>query len=82
MRLDEVLARFADVDCCLSPVLDLAEALGSQQVTERGLVRPAGGALQALFPAKFDGEAARPRLPLLDITPSEKPGIRRKQVAL
>ena len=81
LTLDDALAQFANVDCCLSPVLDLAEALGSKQVIERGLVRAADGALQALFPAKFDGEAARPRAPLVDITPAQLSEKRRKHVA-
>jgi crotonobetainyl-CoA:carnitine CoA-transferase CaiB-like acyl-CoA transferase len=49
-------SRFAGVDCCLSPVLDLAEALETPHHRTRGVVRtgPDGG-LQALFPALVDG---------------------------
>lgn len=62
MTLDQANKRFAGVDCCFSPVLDLGEALTSAQVTERGLVRDA----QALFPAKFDGETTAWRAPLVE----------------
>lgn len=65
LRLDECVARFVPADCCFSPVLDLGEALASPYTRERGLVRPsADGALQALFPARIDGEppASRPKL--------------------
>ena len=61
--LAESLARFADVDCCLSPVLDLGEAIGSEHVVSRNLVRASDdtGELQALFPAYVDGEPPRSR---------------------
>jgi alpha-methylacyl-CoA racemase len=64
LDLAEASARFAPVDCCFSPVLDLGEAIGSDQTRARGLVRRAErpGDLQALFPALVDGErpASRP----------------------
>ncbi len=63
LTFEQAIARFAGVDCCLSPVLDLGEALTSPQVRERGLVRGA----QALFPAKFDGETTAPRIPLVEM---------------
>ena len=57
MTLAECVARFRPADCCLSPVLSLGEALASEQVAARRLVRRgADGALQALFPAWVDGE--------------------------
>lgn len=65
LALDECVARFAPADCCLSPVLDLGEALGSPHHCSRGLVRRApDGALQALFPARVNGlpPASRPKL--------------------
>jgi alpha-methylacyl-CoA racemase len=62
--LAEIEAQFAGVDCCLSPVLDLGEALSSQQVRDRGFVRRADGALQTLFPATFNGQRTAPRAPL------------------
>ncbi len=63
MTFDQANDRFDGVDCCLSPVLDLGEALTSPQIAERGLV-PNG---QALFPAKFDGETTGLRPPLLEM---------------
>lgn len=58
LTLDECVARFAKIDCCFAPVLSLAEALESAHVRERGLVRRGeAGELQALFPARIDGEA-------------------------
>lgn len=59
MTIVEIVARFAGIDCCLSPVLDLGEALTSPQVTERGLIRDG----QALFPARFDGATTGLRAP-------------------
>lgn len=57
LTLDECVARFSAIDCCFAPVLTVAEALQSAHVRERGLVRrDRGGALQALFPARVDGE--------------------------
>jgi alpha-methylacyl-CoA racemase len=63
MSLADCEVRFAAADCCVTPVLDLAEALRSEQHRARGVVRrgPNGG-LQALFPALIDGQppAVRP----------------------
>ena len=60
-------ARFETIDCCLAPVLSLSEAMGSEQVRQRGLVPrdPATGLWQALFPAIVDGQAPRPRRPVV-----------------
>ncbi len=61
----EAVARFGPVDCCLSAVLDLGEAVASPHHAARRLVRRAAdGALQTLFPAWVDGlpPATRPRL--------------------
>ena len=65
MTLQDCTARIGPADCCLSPVLDLGEAVASPHHASRGLVREApDGALQALFPARVDGmpPASRPRL--------------------
>jgi crotonobetainyl-CoA:carnitine CoA-transferase CaiB-like acyl-CoA transferase len=63
LPLTECEARFAGSDCCVTPVLDLGEALRSTHHRGRGVIRegPDGG-LQALFPALIDGEppAVRP----------------------
>jgi alpha-methylacyl-CoA racemase len=65
LSLAECVARFVPADCCFTPVLTLAEAIESSQCHARGLVRRApSGALQALFPARVDGEAPVSRAPL------------------
>lgn len=50
--------RFAAPDCCVTAVLSVGEAMESPHVRHRDLIRrgPAGD-LQALFPARIDGEA-------------------------
>ena len=54
--------RFGAVDCCFAPVLELAEAVQSPHVRERGLVhRTPTGELQPLFPAVVDGQPPSPR---------------------
>lgn len=64
LTLAECMERFGPADCCLSPVLALPEALASEQVAARDLVRRGpDGALQALFPARIDGEAPALREP-------------------
>jgi crotonobetainyl-CoA:carnitine CoA-transferase CaiB-like acyl-CoA transferase len=65
IALEECVARFVPADCCFSPVLTLAEGIESEQCRARGLVRRApSGALQALFPARVDGEPPESRPPL------------------
>jgi crotonobetainyl-CoA:carnitine CoA-transferase CaiB-like acyl-CoA transferase len=65
ITLEECVARFMPADCCFSPVLTLAEGIESEQCRARGLVRRApSGALQALFPARVDGEPPESRPPL------------------
>ena len=69
MALDDCVRRFGPADCCLTPVLDLGEAIASPHHRARGLVRMApDGALQPLFPAKINGmpPATRPRLRVAD----------------
>jgi crotonobetainyl-CoA:carnitine CoA-transferase CaiB-like acyl-CoA transferase len=67
-------ACFADADCCVSPVLDLAEALRSPHHQRRGVVREGpAGSLQALFPALIDGQpaATRPEFQSIEMTTRE-----------
>lgn len=65
LTLDECMARFGPADCCLTPVLTLAEAVESEHTRARQLVRrAASGALQALFPAWVNGEPPAARAPL------------------
>jgi len=67
---DECVARFGAADCCLSPVLDLGEAVASPHHQARRLVRRAAdGALQTLFPAWVDGLPPAPRPALREAAP-------------
>jgi crotonobetainyl-CoA:carnitine CoA-transferase CaiB-like acyl-CoA transferase len=64
---DEWAARFGNVDCCVTPVLDFAEALADPQFSARGMViRAANGARQyappfALSPPAFAVTRDAPR---------------------
>ncbi len=63
MTLETCAHRFAAPDCCVTPVLTVGEAMESEYCRSRGLVKRApSGQLQALFPARVDGEppATRP----------------------
>lgn len=63
----DCLARFGAADCCLTPILDLQEAVQSPHYQQRRLVRPGDdGRLQALFPAIVDGEPPDLRAPIDD----------------
>lgn len=65
---DEATARFEPADCCFAPVLTLAEAVETEQMRARGLVRRGpDGHWQALFPGKVDGEAPAVRRPWREI---------------
>lgn len=64
LTLDEVEARFGAVECCLTQVASLDEALTSEQVQSRGLVTRSGDTLQARFPAVFNGVVTAARSPL------------------
>jgi alpha-methylacyl-CoA racemase len=60
----QCLDRFGGSDCMVSLVLDLGEALATDHVRARGLVRRGSDeTLQALFPVRIDGEAPSLRLP-------------------
>ena len=69
ITMEQATKLFAHVDCCFSPVLDLGEALTSDAVRERGLVRGGAGPgdLQALFPVKIDGKPPRLRKPIASV---------------
>lgn len=73
-HLTECEARFAAGDCCVTPVLDLGEALCSAHHSVRGVLRegPDGG-LQALFPALIDGQppATRPDFQVIEMKARE-----------
>jgi alpha-methylacyl-CoA racemase len=64
LTFQQCLDRFGGSECMVSPVLDLGEALRTDHVRARGLVeRAPDGTLQALFPARVDGESPASRLP-------------------
>ncbi len=66
---DEAIARFGPADCCLAPVLDLAEAMRQPQLLARNLVRRgSSGLFQALFPAHVEGEPPALRDELRELT--------------
>lgn len=70
MTLAAARARFEAVDCCFSVVNDLGQALTSDHVVARRLVRQgAEGQLQALYPAWIDGmpPSSRPALVQSDL---------------
>jgi crotonobetainyl-CoA:carnitine CoA-transferase CaiB-like acyl-CoA transferase len=68
LTLDEAIARFEPADCCFAPVLSLEQAVETEQMQARGLVRRGpDGAWQALFPGKVDGEAPAVRRPWREI---------------
>ncbi|MGB7181350.1 MAG: CoA transferase [Burkholderiaceae bacterium] len=63
--LADCAQRFADDDCCFSPVLPMDQAMAAARVAERDLVRTSpDGHLQALFPARINGLAPASRAPL------------------
>ncbi len=63
LDLAEIDSRFSEADCCLTPVLDLAEAAASRHHARRGLLHAAEGRLQALFPALVDRAPPSARRP-------------------
>lgn len=81
LSLNECIRLFEGVDCCLTPVLDLAEAMRSEQVLSRNLVRQTSQSLQALYPAYVDGLAPNCRSPLkkMDIPDAELHFIQRAE---
>ena len=65
-------ARFAGVDCCLSRVLSLQDAVHSAHHRNRGLVIPSGlgSGYQALYPAKIDGQGPAARTAMAAWSPA------------
>jgi alpha-methylacyl-CoA racemase len=59
---------FAGIDCCLTPVLDIGQAVNAPQTQHRNLVRAERGSIQALFPAYVDGVAPQSRAALQTVT--------------
>jgi alpha-methylacyl-CoA racemase len=64
----EATARLEPADCCYAPVLNLDEAVETEQIQARGLVqRGSNGHWQALFPGQVDGQAPVVRPPWREI---------------
>ena len=61
-------ARYAEVDCCVSIVQELKEAVESDYMRLRNLVRrnPQMGIYEASFPVVIDGQRPELRLPLVE----------------
>jgi alpha-methylacyl-CoA racemase len=65
LTLSECEAHFGAADCCVSTLLNLAEAVATPHHRDRGLVRRTPqGELQALFPALVDAGSPALRPPL------------------
>jgi alpha-methylacyl-CoA racemase len=65
LTAEEVERRFSPLDCCVTVVRDLGEAVRSTQVSERALVRADdNGELQSLLPVWIDGAPPPLRGPL------------------
>ena len=75
LSLDECVRMFDGVDCCLTPVLDLEQALSAPQIISRDLVRRTADSVQALFPAYVDGQAPLARSPLRSIGVAEAESV-------
>lgn len=72
LTADEVERRFSPLDCCLSVVRDLREAVNSEQTAGRQLVRAdANGEIQSLMPVWIDGAPPPLRTPLLEESPGQ-----------
>jgi len=68
LSLDECLARYADADCCFMPVRDLRQAVESDDMRARGLVRrhPGMNIYEAAYPVCVDGERPALRTPIVE----------------
>ena len=76
LSLDQCVARYAKADCCFMPVLDLQQAVDSDYMRERGLVRrhPAMNLFEAAYPVCVDGQRPALRRPLVETDPPRGPG--------
>ncbi len=71
MTLKACEERFRGIDCCLTPVMDMHEALNQPQLRHRDLVRAQGKTMQSLFPAHIDGKPPKSRTELRQVTADE-----------
>ena len=68
LSMADCVTRFAAPDCCVTPVLSVGESIQSAYSQQRDLVRRAPwGQMQALFPARVNGEAPATRAPLREV---------------
>jgi alpha-methylacyl-CoA racemase len=68
MNQAEAIARLEPADCCFAPVLTLDQAVETEQLQARGLVRRGpDGHWQALFPGQVDGEPPAIRRPWREV---------------
>jgi crotonobetainyl-CoA:carnitine CoA-transferase CaiB-like acyl-CoA transferase len=68
ITLDQAIARLEPADCCFAPVLNLDQAVETEQLQARGLVRRGSdGHWQALFPGQVDGAAPAIRPPWREV---------------
>ncbi|MGE0502066.1 MAG: CaiB/BaiF CoA transferase family protein [Rhizobiaceae bacterium] len=73
LTMEECISIFVPADCCLTPVLDLGEAIMSPHHASRRIVRlTEDGDLQALFPTKIDRVSPLSRPPLLRIAETDR----------
>jgi alpha-methylacyl-CoA racemase len=73
MTLSECMERYTHVDCCLTAVLDLQQAVDSEYMRSRGLVRRHTdmNIFEAAFPVYVDGRRPGPRSPLVEVQADE-----------
>jgi alpha-methylacyl-CoA racemase len=62
---------FAQIDCCVEPVLDPSEVADHPHVRERGQVRVRDGLVEALFGLRVNGGPPAPRTPVRDVDVAE-----------
>lgn len=63
LQAQECEQRFGSVECCFNLVSNLAQAIESEPIKARGLVREQDGVMQALYPAYVDGKPPNLRAP-------------------
>ncbi len=73
LTLIQCKARYDNVDCCLTVVQDLQEAVNSEYLSTRGLVRhhPDMHIYEAAYPVYINGMPPSLRTPLVEVGPEE-----------
>ena len=59
--LDTWIKHFADVDCCLSPVLSLEESIADRHMQSRNIAREVDGLLEWACPIQSVEDGTQPR---------------------